>query len=62
TVNKGEIGLAYDKGLTPASGKTLNVTLLQTDDLDNDQWVHRGNVYEAARAVLLVFRSAGGRQ
>jgi hypothetical protein len=47
TVNSGEIGLAYDQETT---AKT-NVTKLKTADLDNLQWLARGNVYGAGSGI-----------
>ena len=47
TINSGEIGLAYDQETT---AKT-NVTKLGTADLDNIQWMARGNVYGAGSGI-----------
>ena len=46
-VNAGEIGLAYDK----ESDAKTNVTKLKTEDTDNAQWLHRGNVYGAGSGI-----------
>ena len=42
TVNNGEIGLAYDE---------TNQSLLKTTDVNNDQWLFRGNVYGGGSGV-----------
>ena len=42
TVVAGEIGLAYNSD---------NQSLLKTDNLDDDQWLHRGNVYGAGSGI-----------
>ena len=49
TVNRGEIGLAFTEynrqNVVKTSGSTLN------EELDNDQWLHRGNVYGAGSGI-----------
>jgi len=49
TVNRGEIGLAFTEynrqNVLKTSGSTLN------EELDNDQWLHRGNVYGAGSGI-----------
>ena len=47
TINSGEIGLAYDQETT---AKT-NVTKLGTANLDDTQWLARGNVYGAGSGI-----------
>ena len=47
TINSGEIGLAYDQETT---AKT-NVTKLGTANLDDSQWLARGNVYGAGSGI-----------
>ena len=42
TVNSGVIGLAYD---------ATNQGALETADLDNDQWLHRGNIYGGGSGI-----------
>ena len=42
TMYSGEIGLPYT---------TANQTLLQTSDLDNALWLHRGNIYGAGSGI-----------
>ena len=42
TVISGEIGMAYN---------SANQTLLQTTDLDSDQWLHRGNIYGGGSGI-----------
>ena len=42
TVNNGEIGLAYDE---------TNKALLKTTDVNDDQWLFRGNVYGGGSGV-----------
>ena len=42
TVNSGVIGLAYD---------ATNQGVLETADLDNDQWLHRGNIYGGGSGI-----------
>ena len=42
TVISGEIGMAYN---------SANQTLLQTTDLDSDQWIHRGNIYGGGSGI-----------
>ena len=42
TVNNGEIGLAYDE---------TNQSLLKATDVNNDQWLFRGNVYGGGSGV-----------
>ena len=42
TVLGGEIGLPYTSG---------NQTLLKTDNLDSDQWMHRGNIYGGGSGI-----------
>ena len=42
TVNSGEIGLAYN---------STNQGTLATNDLDNPQWMHRGNVYGGGSGI-----------
>jgi hypothetical protein len=44
TVNSGVIGLAYD---------ATNQGTLETSDLDNDQWLHRGNIYGGGSGISL---------
>ena len=42
TVNNGEIGKAYDD---------TNISLLKTDNINDSQWLHRGNVYGGGSGI-----------
>lgn len=46
TVVAGEIGVPYD-----VDGDKTYYNMLKTADLDDDQWLHRGNVYGAGSGI-----------
>ena len=49
-VNSGEIGIAYGEEVLKVNGKDSNPDTYITD-LDNAQWLHRGNIYGAGSGI-----------